>query len=408
MKINPMETAPFEHEDFDEAPSNIFVHKGAWATITGTNDKLAGWVDTHELFADHLYRDQILTKQYTNTREPGEFGDGVTVEKMTDEGLVEKLRTVNIATAPYACPEAVDWCHEAADRISALSPRVVTDEMVEAGKRLKSIVEEVEGAFKHGGWWDENGVRLKDTPEWVAFYNALTAALSSPGGKEDDTGAMTPEEIRLEDLQQMAKYDGLIVSFDFKAPFYLASCDKCGWVGSSELCGTDSFGDDSDVYCPRCFASGADCGKVAEALASPHPTSADKVEVVGYVKEGDYRASGFEYISERSIDVLCVPLVRHSDATRIITACQQEIDRLRREIDHKQKAMSSQAEQWTRSMAEAKREGMEEAATFLRDHVTISSGETLDPAIPEILKALYQNAGDHRSGDDELTGAARQ
>lgn len=87
---------------------------------------------------------------------------------------------------------------------------------------------------------------------------------------------------------------------------------------------------------------------------------------------------------------------------------QQEIDRLRREIDHKQKVMSSQAEQWTRSMAEAKREGMEEAAALLRDHVTISNGETLDPAIPEILKALYQKASDHRSCDDELIGAARQ
>ena len=47
--------------------------------------------------------------------------------------------------------------------------------------------------------------------------------------------------------------------------FYLASCDKCGWVGSSEECGEDDFGDDSDVYCPACHAPGADCGEVAQA-----------------------------------------------------------------------------------------------------------------------------------------------
>lgn len=59
-----------------------------------------------------------------------------------------------------------------------------------------------------------------------------------------------------------------VVSFDVRAPYYLASCDRCGWVGSSEVCGLDRGGDDSDVYCPRCHASGADCGKVAERLAA--------------------------------------------------------------------------------------------------------------------------------------------
>ena len=60
-KMNPMETAPFEHEDYDEASQNIFVHKGSWAIVHGTNGKAAGWVDTHGLFAHFLYRDQIIT-----------------------------------------------------------------------------------------------------------------------------------------------------------------------------------------------------------------------------------------------------------------------------------------------------------------------------------------------------------
>ena len=41
---------------------------------------------------------------------------------------------------------------------------------------------------------------------------------------------------------------------------------------------------------------------------------------------------------------------------------QAEIDRLNKVIARMQQTMSSQAEQWTRSMAEARREGMDEAA----------------------------------------------
>lgn len=40
--------------------------------------------------------------------------------------------------------------------------------------------------------------------------------------------------------------------------FYLTKCPRCGWIGSSEQCGADSFGDDSDVYCPVCWAAGCE------------------------------------------------------------------------------------------------------------------------------------------------------
>lgn len=53
-------------------------------------------------------------------------------------------------------------------------------------------------------------------------------------------------------------------TFVIPSPWYLASCDHCEWIGSSEDCGTDSGGDDSDVYCPRCDRSGADCGGEAD------------------------------------------------------------------------------------------------------------------------------------------------
>lgn len=34
--------------------------------------------------------------------------------------------------------------------------------------------------------------------------------------------------------------------------YYMTKCEHCGWIGSSELCGSDSFGDDSDIYCAVC------------------------------------------------------------------------------------------------------------------------------------------------------------
>lgn len=44
-----------------------------------------------------------------------------------------------------------------------------------------------------------------------------------------------------------------------KNGYYLAGCDNCGWVGCSSECGTDyGGGDDTDVYCPKCYQPGAD------------------------------------------------------------------------------------------------------------------------------------------------------
>ena len=52
----------------------------------------------------------------------------------------------------------------------------VPDDVAIAALRLSAIVEGITGAMRHGTWRDERGVRLKDTPEWVALYNALNAA----------------------------------------------------------------------------------------------------------------------------------------------------------------------------------------------------------------------------------------
>ncbi len=46
----------------------------------------------------------------------------------------------------------------------------------EAGLGLKSIVEGIQGAVEHGTWRAErSNLRMKDTDEWVTFYNVLAA-----------------------------------------------------------------------------------------------------------------------------------------------------------------------------------------------------------------------------------------
>lgn len=46
--------------------------------------------------------------------------------------------------------------------------------LLETAKGLKRLVEEIDGTMNHGTWRDDRGMRLKDTPEWVAFYNAIS------------------------------------------------------------------------------------------------------------------------------------------------------------------------------------------------------------------------------------------
>jgi hypothetical protein len=76
-------------------------------------------------------------------------------------------------------------------------------------------------------------------------------------------------------FEQIALFKGPVVSFDVREPYYLASCDACGWIGSTEQCPPS----DEDAICPRCLSSGADCGQVAERLASlPTPRADTPVE----------------------------------------------------------------------------------------------------------------------------------
>ena len=48
--------------------------------------------------------------------------------------------------------------------------------LLSAAKNVKRIVEELDGSMTHGTWRDDHATRLKDTPEWIAFYNAISDA----------------------------------------------------------------------------------------------------------------------------------------------------------------------------------------------------------------------------------------
>jgi hypothetical protein len=73
---------------------------------------------------------------------------------------------------------------------------------------------------------------------------------------------MVSELVARAKMQNWRYPDGSIKTV--RPPFYPASCNNCGWQGSSEKCGVDSGGDDSDVYCPVCHRPGADHGVAAE------------------------------------------------------------------------------------------------------------------------------------------------
>lgn len=95
----------------------------------------------------------------------------MTKEISTDAELMSRLLTTQ--PTPAECLVAAARIEQLAAALAAERAKVA--KLVEAGNGLHSIVEGIQGAMEHGTWRDEKGNRLKDTPEWVAFYNARAA-----------------------------------------------------------------------------------------------------------------------------------------------------------------------------------------------------------------------------------------
>ncbi|TXN72384.1 hypothetical protein [Methylobacterium sp. WL6] len=99
------------------------------------------------------------------------------------------------------------------------------------------------------------------------------AASAEERERHEPTDAEMQAEIAAEEAARKASLPRAVAPIPVRARYFLMECEHCGWVGSSELCGTDSGGDDSDIYCPACDAitlgdepSEADAAKFGQAL----------------------------------------------------------------------------------------------------------------------------------------------
>lgn len=109
---------------------------------------------------------------------------GRTVEYSGDDALAmtDHLNAIEAALAALRA-ELDKWMERcgrerafaSSHRIRAEAAEAKVEKLRGAGDGLHSIVEGIQGAMQHGTWRDEKGQRLKDTPEWVAFYNARAA-----------------------------------------------------------------------------------------------------------------------------------------------------------------------------------------------------------------------------------------
>lgn len=156
-----------------------------------------------------------------------------------------------------------DACREAARRLKATTG--VAERRAEptlpTPPALGELIEALKSEACRNGGQGAYAWRARELCGKAA--DALERLLSQPRGE----GLSAEADGAQAKAKMIAAFKGPVVSLEVREPYYLASCDACGWVGSSELCGTDSFGDDSDVYCPRCQSSGADCGEVAALIA---------------------------------------------------------------------------------------------------------------------------------------------
>lgn len=97
------------------------------------------------------------------------------VESLTADKAALLADVKILRTEKHADAEAIAAMRKdaAMDRLVAEGQRCDAMTPQEAAKDLIGIVEGINN-LSHGTWRDEKGQRLKDTPEWVKFYNAIS------------------------------------------------------------------------------------------------------------------------------------------------------------------------------------------------------------------------------------------
>ncbi len=102
--------------------------------------------------------------------------------------------------------------------------------LAKAARGMKRIVEEIDGAMNHGTWRDERGMRLKDTPEWVALYNAISDHPAAPAPVVPAEG-LDPERLVMAWMSEMEgfatrgeRFMDTITDGNDAAPWLHAAC----------------------------------------------------------------------------------------------------------------------------------------------------------------------------------------
>lgn len=112
-----------------------------------------GWKDFCRETNAHEICDEPCPRCEARAAEPEPLGKYIPTEEF--RGRIVESSQEAVPLPPWAPASS----HDAAVRAAA--------------EALVKIVEGIDGAMRHGTWRDELGMRLKDTPEWVALYVAL-------------------------------------------------------------------------------------------------------------------------------------------------------------------------------------------------------------------------------------------
>ncbi|MCJ2009762.1 hypothetical protein, partial [Methylobacterium sp. J-092] len=210
------------------------------------------------------------------------------------------------------------------------------------------------------------------------------AASAEERERHEPTDAEMLAEIAAEEAARKAS-PRTVAPIPVRARYFLMECEHCGWVGSSELCGTNSGGDDSDIYCPACDAmtlgdepSEADAAKFGQAILDRITAAEARAEEAEKDRTALTKAltgltwGGSEFFTRRGEDFIANA-----------KAC---VENVRARMETRQRALIREADR--RNVAEADRDRLADEVARLRGALE-RSADTLNAC-----EGVMRNAGD--------------
>jgi hypothetical protein len=111
------------------------------------------------------------------------FDESSTYSKEAWDGMTEIPEDIlNTARDVVDVIVAPRWSWDRPHAVKAVAEAILAERkrwksLEFSGPALISIVEGVKGTMEHGDWRDKDGMRLKDTNEWVMFYTTFKSAI---------------------------------------------------------------------------------------------------------------------------------------------------------------------------------------------------------------------------------------